>query len=190
MVLETTEQAQTALQPVRLRILQLAHEPASATSLAPKLELPRQVVNYHLRELEAAGLVVLVEERPRRGRIERLYRSVAESFVVAPSVMAEVGADPDSVPDRGSSDYLVALGARLIDDMASLRSSGHFPTLAIETEIAFESNAARATFAQDLALAVRRLAAEYHRPSSTAQPFRLVVATHPMPSPPKTEEAS
>ena len=46
----------------------LAHlgEPDSAAGLSRKLGLPRQRINYHLRELEKQGFVELVEER-RKG---------------------------------------------------------------------------------------------------------------------------
>src|SRR5476649_377529 len=98
------------LQPLRLRILELASEPASATSLAPALGVPRQHVNYHLRELERAGLVEFVEERKRGNCIERLYRSIARSYVIAPAALTGVGADTNRVQDRASSEYLVALG--------------------------------------------------------------------------------
>jgi DNA-binding transcriptional ArsR family regulator len=45
-------------------------EPGSATTLAGKLDLPRQKLNYHLRALEKHGLVELVEER-RKGQLHR-----------------------------------------------------------------------------------------------------------------------
>ena len=41
------------------------------TTVAGQLGIPRQKVNYHLRTLESHGLVVFVEERPRRGLTER-----------------------------------------------------------------------------------------------------------------------
>jgi DNA-binding transcriptional ArsR family regulator len=41
------------LQPARLRMLEhLAGEPNSGSGLARLMDLPRQQVNYHLRELE------------------------------------------------------------------------------------------------------------------------------------------
>ena len=59
--------ARAALTPLRRELLERLHEPGSASSLAGQLDLPRQKLAYHLRVLEEAGLVKLVEERPRRG---------------------------------------------------------------------------------------------------------------------------
>jgi DNA-binding transcriptional ArsR family regulator len=178
-VIQNPEQASTMLQPLRLRILELASEPASATSLAPALGVPRQHVNYHLRELERAGLVEFVEERKRGNCIERLYRSIARSYVIAPAALTGVGADPGRVQDRASSEYLVALGARLIQDVSEIRAeSVTSPTLAIETEIAFESDEARGQFAKELAGVVSDLAGKYHGQVQGSTAFRMVIAIH------------
>ena len=50
-LLEEPEKVRAALSPLRRQLLELLQEPASATQLAAALELPRQRVNYHLREL-------------------------------------------------------------------------------------------------------------------------------------------
>ena len=181
-IIRDAERAATMLQPVRLRILELTTEPASATTLAPRLGIPRQLANYHLRELERAGFVELVEERARRGRTERLYRSVATAYAIDSEALAGVGADPARIGDTQSADYLVALGARLIHDLAHLRedSESRVPTLSVETSIAFASDAERAEFAQDLAAAFTRLASRYHRPDLPgARAYRAVAAVHP-----------
>ena len=60
------------LQPLRVRMLEFLAEPESAAGLARKLEMPRQQVNYHLREMEKAGLVEQVAERRTGGLMERL----------------------------------------------------------------------------------------------------------------------
>ena len=65
-------QVRLALSPLRRQLLALLTEPMSATQLAVKLGVARQKVDYHLRLLETAGLVELVEERQRRGCVERI----------------------------------------------------------------------------------------------------------------------
>ncbi len=57
------EEAATLLQRDRLRLVCALNAPASGAELARRLGLPRQRVTYHLRELETAGLVQLVEAR-------------------------------------------------------------------------------------------------------------------------------
>ena len=51
------EEAATLLQHDRLRLVCALSAPASGAELARRLGLPRQRVNYHLRELEKEGLV-------------------------------------------------------------------------------------------------------------------------------------
>jgi DNA-binding transcriptional ArsR family regulator len=60
-VIEDPGAAEISLDPVRTRLLAELAGPASATTLAARLGLPRQKVNYHLRTLEQHGLVELVE---------------------------------------------------------------------------------------------------------------------------------
>ncbi|KAB2955835.1 MAG: winged helix-turn-helix transcriptional regulator, partial [Thermoanaerobaculia bacterium] len=68
--------------------------PATAAGLARRLGLPRQRVNYHLRELEKAGLVELVEERRRGNCVERLVRATARAFLLGPEALGAQAADP------------------------------------------------------------------------------------------------
>ena len=49
-VLNDTSQLAAALSPLRMRVLREMHQPESATSLAPRLGLSRQTLNYHLRD--------------------------------------------------------------------------------------------------------------------------------------------
>ncbi|MGB7860585.1 MAG: helix-turn-helix domain-containing protein [Acidimicrobiia bacterium] len=74
----------------RRLILENLDEPGSATGLATKLDTSRQRVNYHLRTLEAAGLVELVGTRQRRGFTERIVRRSADVVLVDPSAFAGV----------------------------------------------------------------------------------------------------
>ena len=76
--------AASALHPFRLRILGELGEAESAAELARRLGVPRQLVNYHLRQLERDGLVETVGERRKRNCTERLVRAVARSYVISP----------------------------------------------------------------------------------------------------------
>ena len=60
-VLDRSETVAAALPPIRRRMIELLVDPQSASSLARALDLPRQKLNYHLRELERHGLVQLVD---------------------------------------------------------------------------------------------------------------------------------
>ncbi len=187
-VLDEPTTAVAALDPLRARILATLREPGSSTSVAAALGESRQKVNYHLRTLEAVGLVELVEERPRRGLTERIVVATARSYVVSTAALGPGGADPART-DRLSSRYLVALGARLVREVGALargaeRVGRPLATLAIDTEVRFASAAERAAFTDELAASVRALVARYHDEAAPAgRRHRVLVAAHPMPRP-------
>jgi DNA-binding transcriptional ArsR family regulator len=185
-VIEDPEAAAAALDPIRSRLLaELADAPASAATVAAKVGLARQKVNYHLRTLEAHGLVELAEIRMRGGISERILRATAASYVVSPAAIAEGGARPEQVADRLSARYLITLAGRIVREVGAMArradaAGRRFPTLAVDTEIRFRSAADRAAFADELTAAVVELAARYHH--DDGRPHRLIVAAHPRPA--------
>lgn len=194
-VLDDSATASAALDPRRSAILAALAEPGSASSVALTLGESRQKINYHLRTLEAHGLVRLVEERPRRGLTERVMVASARSYVVSPAALGASAADP-SRTDRLSSRYLIALAARMVREVGALargadRAGKPLATLAIDTEIRFASAADRAAFTGELADAVTALVARYHdEAGADGRWHRLVVAAHPRPPSPASASAS
>ena len=188
-VIESPAAAAVALDPIRARLLAELVEPGSAATLATRVGLARQKVNYHLRALEAHGLVELAEERKRGGITERILRATAVHYVVSPGALGETAADPDKAADRLSAGYLVALAGRVVREVGNLArradaAGKRLPTMTIDTEIRFRSADDRAAFADELTAAVLDLAARYHH--DDGRPHRLVVAAHP--KPPLAEE--
>src|SRR5436190_5501062 len=108
-VIEDPAAAEVSLDPVRARLLAELRHPGSATTLAHRVGLPRQKVNYHLRTLERHGLIELVEERKKGNVTERFLRAIAASFVISPLALAAVQPDPARSPDRRSARWLLAL---------------------------------------------------------------------------------
>lgn len=195
-VIDDPAAAAAALDPIRARLLAELARPASAAALAARLGLARQKVNYHLRILEAHGLVEVAEERQWGGLIERLLVASAASYVLSPAVMGRVGADPARSADRLSASYMIALGARLVREVAELqrlagRTDKRLATLSIDSEIRFGSAAERAAFTRELTEAVAALAARYHDESAPGgRPHRLVIVAHPSPAPNDGERSS
>src|ERR1700689_1385725 len=111
-VIEDPAAAEASLDPVRSRLLAELDEPGSASSLAAKVGLSRQKVNYHLHTLERHGLVELVEERRKGNMTERVMRATASSYVISPAAMAAVAPDPDRSPDQLSALWRLPLPAR------------------------------------------------------------------------------
>lgn len=109
---------------LRRKLLERLQTPASATQLAAELTLGRQRVNYHLRSLEAAGLITLVEERQRRGCVERILAARAEACVVDPSVMGArtTAAVKTAAQDRFAAEHLIDSAAAVVRDVARMRA--------------------------------------------------------------------
>ena len=192
-VIEDPGAAVVALDPVRARLLAALAEPGSAATLAQRVALPRQKVNYHLRALEAHGLVRLVEERAWGGITERILVATAASYIVSPSALGAAASDPARAPDRLSARYLIALAGRVVREVAELarraeREDKRLATLALDAEIRFRSPAERAAFTRELGAAVAALVSRYHDPDAPdGRPHRLVVAAHPLPPTPEEQ---
>jgi DNA-binding transcriptional ArsR family regulator len=181
--------ATSLLDPMRRRILEALQEPASATAVAGSFGLSRQVVNYHVRALEKAGLVEEVGRRQRRGLEERIVRATATSYLISPEILGSLGQTPTERADRFSATYQVAVAARTIREVAELaalaRSAGkRLTTLTIDTEIRFASPADRQAFANDLTELTQQLVAKYHDASTAnGRVYRLFIGAHPLGAP-------
>jgi DNA-binding transcriptional ArsR family regulator len=183
------EAATIALHQTRRALLATLAEPQSAAGLARQLGLPRQRLNYHLRELERCGLVALVEERRKGNCTERILQATARSFVISPTALGLLGHTPAEASDRFSASYVVALAARAINEVGELDTrarSAHkrLATLALDAEIRFATADARAAFADDLAECVARLVAKYHDDRTPhGRRYRLMALAHPVAEP-------
>ena len=171
--------------PLRLKLLEQLVEPESASGLARRLGLPRQVLNYHLKALERAGLLELVTERPRGGLKERVLRAAASSFLISPEVMGAVEPDPKRIKDRFSWAYLVAAAAKIVRDLGILRgradrSGKTLATFTLETEVRFASAVERDAFTRELAEKAAELAVRYHNErAAQGRVFRFVLGAYP-----------
>lgn len=195
-VIDDPATATVALEPMRSRLLSELAAPASAATLATRVGLPRQKINYHLRALETHGLVQLAEERKWGGITERMLVATAASYVVSPSALGPVAADPDREMDRLSASYLIALGARVIREVGDLVRRAHtvgkrLATLSVDTEVRFRSPTDRAAFSRELTDAIAHLVSKYHDESAPdGRVHRLVVLAHPLPQQPKPREST
>ena len=157
---------EVALDPIRASILEALTEPGSATTIAAAVGSTRQKVNYHLKALEAHGLVELAENAGWGGITERFLRRSTRHFVVAPGVLQSAAIDPTQVADHLSAAYLIAVNARTVSEVGAITSSTvtgtRLPTLTVDTVIGFRSPEDRAVFATDLQSAVATLVARYH----------------------------
>jgi DNA-binding transcriptional ArsR family regulator len=178
--------AAAALSPFRLGLLQGLERPESATGLARRLGLPRQQVNYHLRELERGGFIELDEERQQRGCVERVMRlSARVSFP-----RADQGAPPEVRADQQghgfASAHLIAAASSVASEVAELRKRAdaagkRLVTTTLQSEIHFPTPDDYRAFVEGLTAEVSRLVARHAGPDDPrSRGHRLTITLNPM----------
>jgi len=192
-VLDSASSAAALLHPLRRRILESLAEPDSAAGLARRLRLPRQRLNYHVRELARAGLLRRAGRRRKRNMIEQCYVATARSYALSPDLLGRLGADPRRVEDTLSAAYLLALAAQLQGELgrASREAAAQgkrLTTLSMNSEFRFENAEQRARFARALQAAVLDVIGRFASPAERAdgsagagRPYRLILGCYPEP---------
>ena len=193
-LIEQTDSAAALLSPVRMRILELLREPASAAAVARQLELPRQRVTYHVKALEQSGLLRNVGERRRGNFVEKLVQASARYYLIAPQALGDLGPTLDVVQDRFSSAYLVGMVAEAIRDVATLRERASeagkkLATFSLDAEVRFTSAEDQNAFAEELSTCLTRLVKKYdHKEAEGGRSFRFFLAGYPALPRPTTAE--
>lgn len=179
-LLERDAQVRAALPPIRRRLLELLRQPASAAELSRRTGIARQKLNYHLRVLERAGLVELVETRQRRGCVERVLRATADELVVDPRLLAP--GERLRSRDRYAAEHLVDAAADIVRSVSRLRAGAdaaqkRLLTFTIEADVTFGAPADVHAFTDALAESIAELAERFG--AREGQRFRLLVGGHP-----------
>lgn len=186
-LIDDPERVRAALTPMRRRLLERLRQPASATELASEFSMGRQRLNYHLRALETAGLLELVEARQRRGCIERILAARAQAFVVDPAVVG--GRAPRAiraaVQDRFAAAHLIDTAADVVREVARMqtradRQRTRLLTFTIDTEISFATPRDLERFTTALADFIARQGRK-HDVRDGGRRYRVVVGAHPAP---------
>lgn len=186
-VIRDAPKAGVLLKPLRREILAHAREPISAAGIAAAMGRPRQVVNYHVRELARAGFLRRAGRAKKRGLTEQRYVVSAQAFVLAPEMLGAMDASaPAASPDKASASYLLMLATRLQRELSeSWRKADAagtpLPLLSLDTEFAFASASDRARFAQALSSAITKVVADHTTPTerSCEGRFRMIVGCYP-----------
>ena len=187
-LVDEADDLRAALGPLRRAVLERLREPASATELALALGIPRQRVNYHVRVLERAGLVELVEERRRRGCTERIMRATARAFLVDPQVLGST-AGPTSqarARDRFAAEHLMTTAAATVRDVGRMVAAAdaqqkRLLTFTVETELWFREPADVHRFTAAAADAIARSAEQFTTPG-IGRAYRVVLGGYPTPA--------
>jgi DNA-binding transcriptional ArsR family regulator len=183
-LLDRPDSVRLALSPVRRQLLARLRQPASATELAAEMQLGRQRVNYHLRALEGAGLLSVVDTRRKRGCVERVLGATAGTFVVDPDVVGPAaGQTPRAAQDRFAAEHLIGAATRVVRDVTRMQAKAderqqRLLTFTIETDVQLAAPADLERFSSALAAAVARTAASFNT-SSGGRRYRVVIGAHP-----------
>ncbi len=184
-VIAQAERAQVLLHPLRLQLMELLDEPASAAGLAQRLDQPRQRINYHLRELENHGLLERVEEIRRGSIVERTYRRTSRSYTISPGALGGLGTRTAPGEDRYSCPYQIALASRAVEELGSLQASGATlagETFSLDVSLRFGRPEDRALFAEELADLVAGLILRHcDRRAPEGADYRLYLGSYPQP---------
>lgn len=118
LTLSRPDQLHAVADATRGRILgRLLQEPASVQELARALGVAKGTMGHHVRVLEAAGLIRVVETRRVRGVVEKRYARVARQFRLEGERAA--GAEPDPRLSHLPLRQALAEARTQVDDDAS-----------------------------------------------------------------------
>jgi helix-turn-helix protein len=177
--------------PLRARLVALASEPASATELAARLRLPRQRVNYHVRQLARSGFLRRAGQLRKRNLIEQRYVASARAYVLAPEILGPLAATRPAVEDEFSAARLVGLAAELQSDLShalgvAQARGQRLATLSMAADIRFDGAEQRVAFTEALRRAVSEVIGRHSSPATTpagapgkGRPFKLLIGCYP-----------
>jgi len=179
-VLDQPDTVAAVLSPLRRTMLTLLREPHSASSLARALDLPRQKVNYHLRQLERLELVSLVGRQQRRGLVERFFQVVAGRMLIDPQILSEAERGAER-RDAYAAEQLAATAAGAVHDIgilmrAAAAESQRLATFTLESELTFAGPDDLRRFVAELGALVAR----FDRPDADGgRRHRFIAMSHP-----------
>ncbi len=192
--IDDATRAATLLHPLRLSIVRHAAVPMSASGIADALGLPRQRVNYHVRELAKAGFLRRAGTRRKRNLIERLYVASARGYLLGAAVLGPAGPAATALESAGAT-HLLAVAARTQSEVARAAAAASseglsLPALSLAADIRFTSAKQRAAFVTALSTAIASVVRDHTSPErlpdgepGPGRPHRLVVFCHPAPAP-------
>jgi DNA-binding transcriptional ArsR family regulator len=119
--------ADLILHPIRMRILiALAGRQKTSQELASELpDIPQATLYRHINRLAKAGLLEVVEERPARGAVEKVYTVGAHTSMLTAEEMADFSKDDHMR-------YFITFVASLLDDFSRYLQHSHTVDMATE----------------------------------------------------------
>jgi DNA-binding transcriptional ArsR family regulator len=167
--LSTEAEISAYLHRTRMAILDVLQDgPATSTQIAARLGVHPANLTRHIRVLEEAGLVTLVEKRDTGRNLEKYYAATARRFQVAPSTAALTA--PHKIALTFVRSELSTALVRLPDE-----TPGPVAALVLRARVA---PAVAGAFAEELAQLAERFAAA-DADADDGQAYQLVLALYP-----------
>ena len=191
-IIRDLDRAYSLLHPVRRRILEMLSEPESSAGISHRLKLPRQKVNYHVKEMARTRLLLPAGRKRKRRFYEQCYVASAKAYVLSPELLGKLAADAGTMPDRLSAGHLLGLAAQMqkeVNRAMDLTPGGKkVATLSLNGEVRFTSAEQRAGFTRALEKAIVDVVGKHAHLScigrtrlqsvDRCQPTRPVVRSH------------
>lgn len=112
--------------PFRLRLLHAFHRPRSVRDVAESMDLPVTRLYYHVKILEDAGAIIVVETRKKGAQLEKVFRITARGIRPGPTIL-DGGMDPVEFAEVAASLVLDSARAELITSLSEHAAKGVDP---------------------------------------------------------------
>lgn len=110
-IVKRLEQVKLLSDPFKLQLLEgFAAKPATTKQVADRMGEKAPRLYRHVDALVEEGLLELVEEKPKRGTVERYYKTIADRFEVDPELFG---------PDRAGGEGVVDMLRQVFRDVES-----------------------------------------------------------------------
>ena len=174
--LDRLDQAEALLKPHRLLVLRELAEPRTCTEVAAILGESSQRIYYHVKRLEAAGLVRLASERKVRGVTEGIYQAIARKYWLSPAIVGVLGDTARSGDDMNLA-HLLDLSEQVQRDIATLDpEAARLPSIGISGDVRVRPEQ-REEFLSALKTSLQDLFTRYGGAEGDA--FKLAIACYP-----------
>lgn len=175
--LDRVDQAEALLKPHRVSVLRELATPRTCGEVAAALGQSPQRIYYHVKRLEAAGLVRLTSERKVRGLTEGLYQAVARKYWLSPAIVGTLDDVARSGDDRNLA-HLLDLAENVQRDIATLDPEAvRLPSIGISGDVRVRPEQ-RQEFLSALQGALQDIFTRYGGAEGDA--FKLAIACYPM----------
>lgn len=96
----------------------------TVTEISNKLEMPYSRVNYHVKLLENAGLLEVVDTKIKSGIVEKYYLPTAEEFKIDKSISIFEDTEEKNEYEKGVKKFYNAILKGLLEDYKAIMESG------------------------------------------------------------------